>query len=119
MSGATRIMGKGGGISTWKLFCDGASRGNPGAAGAGAILYDPAGKPVVESRRYLGTATNNEAEYGARIMGLESAVENGVREIEVFLDSELVVRQMNGAYRVKSQNLKPLFFRARKLLNGF
>ncbi|PIS05449.1 MAG: ribonuclease H [Candidatus Buchananbacteria bacterium CG10_big_fil_rev_8_21_14_0_10_42_9] len=92
------------------LFCDGGARGNPGPAGAGAVLkYN--GK-TYEMKEYLGEATNNQAEYRALIMGLRKAVEVGVQELDCYLDSELLVEQMNQRYKVKNQGLAVLFVRA-------
>jgi ribonuclease HI len=101
------------------LHADGGSRGNPGPAGAGAVLTTEDGEEVAGLSRYLGRATNNVAEYQALIMGLEEARRLGCRELEVRLDSELIVRQLSGRYRVKSPHLKPLHDRARELLAGF
>jgi ribonuclease HI len=101
------------------LHADGGSRGNPGPAGAGAVLTTADGEEVAGLSRFLGTATNNVAEYQALIMGLEEARRRGCRELEVRLDSELIVRQLSGRYRVKSPHLKPLYDRARELLAGF
>lgn len=101
------------------LYCDGGSRGNPGPAGCGAVLLDPAGRQVGGWRQYLGRATNNHAEYQALILGLTQAAALGVRELTVLMDSELLVRQINGQYQVKSPQLKPLFEQARQLLAGF
>lgn len=101
------------------LYSDGGSRGNPGPAGCGAVLLDPAGRQVGAWRQYLGRATNNHAEYQALILGLTQAAEMGVRQLTVLMDSELLVRQINGQYQVKSPQLKPLYQQARQLLAGF
>ncbi len=101
------------------LHADGAARGNPGPAGAGAVLYDPAGDVVAELRRALGTATNNRAEYEAVVLGLEEARSRGVDDIVVRLDSELIVRQLRGEYRIRNAALQPLAQRALRLLHGF
>ncbi len=101
------------------LWSDGAARGNPGPAGAGALLRGSDGKVLAELKRYLGETTNNVAEYEAVLMGLEHALELGVRRIEVRADSQLVIRQLAGEYRVKNAGLKPLFARARALLDRF
>lgn len=101
------------------LFADGGSRGNPGPAGAGAVLVDSAGRQVATWHRYLGHATNNVAEYQALIMGLEGVLDLGATELAVRLDSELLVRQINGAYQVKSPQLKPLYQQARALAGRF
>jgi len=101
----------------WVINVDGASRGNPGPAGAGAILR--CGSERVELKQSLGNTTNNVAEYEALIMALEEALRRGARRIEVQSDSELLALQMNGAYRVKSPHLLPLFNRACELAKKF
>jgi queuosine biosynthesis protein QueD len=101
------------------LWADGASRGNPGPAGAAYVLVDPAGGQVAADGRYLGTVTNNVAEYEAVVAGLAAAKDLGVSELEVRLDSELVVRQLNGEYRVKDEKLQPLHREAARLLSSF
>jgi ribonuclease HI len=99
------------------LYADGASRGNPGAAAIGAVLYAPGDPdPVVEISEAIGTATNNVAEYRAVIAGLDAAVRLGVERLVVRLDSQLLVRQMAGEYKVRAAALKPLHRRAVELL---
>ena len=98
---------------------DGAARGNPGDAGCGAAIFDEHGALVKELSRYLGRATNNVAEYEGLLMGLEALLRLGVKKIIVQSDSELLVRQLNGAYRVKDEKLKLLFQRAMALLRQF
>ncbi len=90
------------------LFIDGASRGNPGRAGAGVWMTNGAGRKVVEMSRYLGHKTNNEAEYWALLLGLREAKRLGGKSIHIFTDSELIERQVKGLYRVKHLNLKGL-----------
>ena len=101
------------------LYTDGASRGNPGKAGAGIILYDPNGHILCESKKYLGICTNNEAEYRALILGLETALRMQQHHARIFLDSELVVRQMEGLYKIKNANLSRFATEAKKLLASF
>jgi len=101
------------------LYADGGARGNPGPAGAGAVIYDQSGAQIAALSRYLGQATNNVAEYQALIMGLEAALELGVARIEARLDSELLVKQLGGQYQVKAPHLKPLFQKAKALLQQF
>jgi ribonuclease HI len=101
------------------LFADGGSRGNPGPAASGAVLLDPAGELIEEIGAYLGIATNNVAEWTALILGLEAAARRGIRRLGVRLDSELVVKQLGGEYRVKNEGLRPLHDRARGLLRNF
>jgi ribonuclease HI len=103
----------------WRLFADGAARGNPGPAAAGFVLDDPEGRPAAAGGLVLGAATNNVAEYRALLAGLAKALELGVCAIEVRMDSELVVRQMTGVYRVKNEGLKPLFAEAQALSRRF
>jgi len=101
------------------LFADGAARGNPGPASYGFVLDDPEGRPRAAEGRTLGTATNNVAEYQALIAGLRCALAQGATAIEVRMDSELVVRQMTGVYKVRNAGLKPLFEEARRLSREF
>ncbi len=101
------------------VHTDGASRGNPGDAGIGWLILDESGKPVREGGRYIGVTTNNVAEYNALIEGLKMALEEGADEILVRSDSELMVRQVSGDYRVKNEGLLPLFVQARRLLLRF
>jgi ribonuclease HI len=101
------------------LWTDGAARGNPGPAGIGALLKTPSGEVLSQDSAYLGETTNNVAEYKALLLGLERALELGVRRIEVRADSELLVKQIKGEYRVKSPGLRPLFQAALELLGRF
>ncbi len=96
-----------------KLYTDGASRGNPGEAGGGIVLVDG---DVEEKSVYFGVRTNNEAEYLALIEGVKLALSRGAGELEIFMDSLLVVRQLRGEYRVKNPRIRPLFEKARRLL---
>lgn len=101
------------------LFADGGSRGNPGPAASGAVLLDPSGELLEEVGAYLGVATNNVAEWTALVLGLEAAARRGIRRLAVRLDSELVVKQLRGEYRVKHAGLQPLHRRAQQLLRNF
>ena len=96
-------------------FIDGGSRGNPGPAGYGVVIQDGAGETIETLARSIGTATNNVAEYHALLAALEYALDRKWRRLEIFCDSELVVRQMQGPYRGQSPDLKPLYQRAREL----
>jgi len=96
------------GVDRAILHADGASRGNPGPSAVAAIVYLPTGEELVSVAKKIGTATNNVAEYRAVIEGLKLAREIGVRELTVRVDSELVAKQLNGAYRIKSPDLAPL-----------
>lgn len=102
-----------------RLYSDGVARGNPGLAGAGAILVEPSGQVVDRLGKFLGTQTINFAEYTGLLLGLKRAQELGVREVEVFADSELMIRQLGGRYQVKSPSLRPLYEEALRLLNDF
>ncbi len=101
------------------LYTDGAARGNPGPAGAGAYVQDEEGSVVDEARRYLGEATNNVAEYQALLLGLERARALGATSLEVRADSELIVRQMRGEYRVRNSALQELCRKAHALAAAF
>lgn len=98
----------------WTLRCDGGSRGNPGPAAYGFVLADAHGREVEARGEYIGTATNNVAEYRALIAGLLSAVTHGASPLAVVMDSELVIRQMTGQYKVKNAGLKPLHLEAKQ-----
>ena len=106
-------------VTRVRVYSDGAARGNPGPAGAGAILVEPSGQVLDRIGKFLGTQTNNFAEYSGLLLGLKRARELGVSEVEVFADSELMIRQLGGRYQVKSASLRPLFDEALKLLNHF
>ena len=101
------------------LFTDGGSRGNPGIAGAGAVLYDEKKKKIASQKMSCGIQTNNFAEYSGLIMGLELALTNGITDLVVFMDSKLIVEQMSGNYKVKNIGLKPLFERAKSITENF
>src|SRR5262245_34647993 len=103
----------------WTLWCDGGARGNPGPGAGAYVLQDPAGREVEARGERLGAVTNNVAEYRALIAGLTAADRLGVKQLEVRLDTELVVRQMTGEYRVKHEGLKPLHASARVLAGRF
>ncbi len=103
---------------TATMHIDGASRGNPGPAAYAVVLARP-GLPVVEEADTIGTASNNVAEYTALVEGLTLAAELGVTALAVFSDSELMVKQMNGEYKVKNEDLRPLYEEARALRERF
>jgi ribonuclease HI len=98
---------------------DGGARGNPGPAAIGAVLTTPDGEVLERHGERIGKATNNVAEYRALLLGLERASERGAREVEVVGDSELVVRQVQGDYKVKDEALKGLYAKVVKALAGF
>lgn len=103
----------------YSVYVDGASRGNPGRAGAGAVIKDSHGNVIKRMKKGLGITTNNMAEYRALIMGLEEAKRLGLDRVKVFADSELVVKQIKGEYRVKNETLRPLYSEALDLAEGF
>ena len=101
-----------------RLSTDGGARGNPGPAAYGYVLEAEDGTVLDSRGEAIGVATNNVAEYSGLVAGLTKAVQLGVGELEVVSDSELMVRQMTGAYRVKNEGLKPLFLKASELARG-
>jgi ribonuclease HI len=100
-------------------FTDGASRGNPGRAGIGMLLFDEGGKKILEDCRFIGEATNNEAEYRALMGALDHAQKFTQDTVECYLDSELVVRQMNGHYAVKSDKMAGFVSEVRSRMMNF
>ncbi len=106
-------------MSKFILYCDGASRGNPGPASIGAVAYrDGEEAPAMEISKSIGRATNNQAEYRALIEGLRGVSRFKPAHVEVRMDSELVVRQVQGQYKVKNEGLKPLFLEVQEAIRG-
>ncbi len=101
------------------IYTDGASRGNPGPAAAGFVLADSQGKELAAKGIYLGEATNNVAEYTGLVRALEAAKEMSPKQLFVYSDSELMVRQINGQYKVKSEKIRPLYQQVMLLLDSF
>ena len=101
------------------VHVDGGARGNPGPAAIGVVVSDRDGMVLDELAERIGVATNNVAEYRALLRGLERAAALGAREVEVINDSELVARQLTGAYKVKHPSMKPLYEEAMSALRGF
>lgn len=101
------------------IYTDGASRGNPGEAGAGVIIYNHRGELVKKVKAYLGTTTNNVAEYMALIIALKEAISMKADAVQLFSDSELMVRQIKGIYKVKDPKMQVLCSEAKKLLSHF
>lgn len=101
------------------IFSDGGARGNPGPAGIGAVLYDENKKIVAEISQYLGETTNNQAEYKALIAALKEAKRLKAEELTCYLDSELVVKQLNREYKIKNKDLAPLFLEVYNLSLSF
>ncbi len=103
-----------------KIYIDGGARGNPGPGGAGVVISTADDNTVIhESGIFLGRVTNNSAEYRALLAGMEAAADLGAAEAEIFSDSELLVRQMTGKYRVKNERLQVLHEKARQLQSRF
>lgn len=102
-------------IASYRANIDGGSRGNPGPAAYGVVMRDGRGEIVASLKKYIGQNTNNVAEYFALIAALDYAQTQGIRALRVESDSELLVKQMRGQYKVKSEELKPLFERAKKM----
>ena len=105
--------------SEMKVYTDGGARGNPGPSAAGVAFINPQGKVVKEISKYLGVQTNNYAEYTALLIALEEADKIKIKRLDCYLDSELIVRQMAGVYRVKNAGLKPIYEKVKKLACGF
>jgi len=101
------------------VHVDGGARGNPGPAAAGAVISTPAGEVLTDAAEAIGVATNNVAEYRGLLLGLQCARELGASEVDVVNDSELVAKQVNGVYKVKHPDMKPLHAAAIKALEGF
>jgi len=101
------------------VHVDGGARGNPGPAAAGAVISTPAGEVLTDAAEAIGVATNNVAEYRGLLLGLRRARELGASEVDVVNDSELVAKQVNGLYKVKHPDMKPLHAAALKALEGF
>jgi ribonuclease HI len=106
-------------LAAYTANIDGGSRGNPGPAAYGVVIRDPRGEVVARLKKYIGRMTNNVAEYYGLIAALDYAQSRGIRALRIESDSELLVKQMRGQYKVKSADLKPLFERARKMAHTF
>ena len=106
-------------IAAYQANVDGGSRGNPGPAAYGVVVRDPRGDIVARLKKYIGKNTNNVAEYFGLIAALDYAQNHGIRALRIESDSELMVKQMRGQYKVKSAELKPLFERAKKMSQAF
>jgi ribonuclease HI len=105
--------------AAYRLNIDGGSRGNPGPAAYGVVIRDARGEIVARLKKYIGRSTNNVAEYYGLIAAMDYAQSHGVRAIRIESDSELLVKQMRGLYKVKSADLQPLFERAKKMSQSF
>ena len=101
------------------VYVDGASRGNPGPAGAGVWIIDADGHCLSKRAEFLGVTTNNVAEYQALLVGLKEAIKLSPARLSVYMDSELVVKQVRGEYRVRSKDLLPLYTQVKKIMQRF
>lgn len=101
---------------SYQIYSDGASRGNPGPAGIGAVVLK-GGEVVHEISKYLGATTNNVAEYEALLEALDYCVKKKLSPVEILADSQLMIRQLTGEYKVKHENIKPLYRRAQEYLS--
>lgn len=106
-------------INKYLVYTDGGARGNPGPSGIGVVIYDKDGEIVLKKSEYIGTKTNNQAEYQALILGLNEVGNLKADEVTCYLDSELVTKQMRGEYRVRNKNIAPLYQIASKLAKKF
>jgi ribonuclease HI len=105
--------------NNYRIYTDGGSRGNPGPSGAGGVIIDSNGEIISESSEYLGHQTNNYAEYMGLLLTLKRAKLLGIKKISVFMDSKLIVEQMNGNYKVKNEALKVIHLEIVELLKSF
>jgi ribonuclease HI len=112
------LLKKGLDIDKVILYTDGASRGNPGPASIGAVLKDTKGNLLARISQSIGSTTNNQAEYRAVIAALKKAINLGASEVELRADSELVIKQINGKYRVKNVAIRPLYQEVVKLIGS-
>jgi ribonuclease HI len=103
----------------WRAYCDGGSRGNPGPAACGVVICDPSGRAVKDVRFLIGVNTNQVAEYEALIRALKELREAGARRARVFTDSEFVVKQFNGIYKIRDERMKALMARVREVQSDF
>jgi ribonuclease HI len=107
-------------METLVIYTDGGSRGNPGEAGIGVVIYDEKKENILkEIGKYIGTETNNVAEYTALVVALKEACDMEAKRVKLFLDSELIVKQIKGEYRVKHEGLIPLYTKVVSLLKNF
>lgn len=104
---------------TYSLYTDGGARGNPGPGAIGVVLENEKGEAVYELSKFIGECTNNEAEYVALWTGLQMAVSKELKKVDAFVDSELVVKQVNGEYKVKNARLKKMYQRVKSLISNF
>lgn len=107
------------GMGEAKLYSDGGSRGNPGHSAGAFVICKMDNNVVEKSGFYIGITTNNQAEYQALLKGLQRTQALGIRKLNVFMDSELIVKQLNGLYKIKNKGLEPLYLQVKDLATGF
>jgi ribonuclease HI len=107
------------GITEVKMYADGGSRGNPGPSASGWVVFDLDDMLLKEGGFYLGITTNNQAEYTALKLGLEEAKHMGVKKVQVYMDSLLVINQMKGIFKVRNQDLLPIYTAIKKIVKDF
>ena len=103
-------------ITTAVLYCDGGSRGNPGPAATGYVILDQSGERIAQGGEYLGTTTNNQAEYKSLVHGLKRALDMGISSLAAYMDSQLVVRQITRQYKVRNQDILPIYKQSQKMI---
>lgn len=104
---------------SYKLYTDGGARGNPGPGAIGIVIMNDKDEVIYEASKYIGKCTNNEAEYTALQQGLKDSLDRKIESLDVFMDSELVVKQLNGEYKVKNDRLKDIYNEIKKISTGF
>ena len=102
----------------FKGYFDGASRSNPGHASYGSVIYDDSNKEIYTDKKYIGVQTNNIAEYSGAISILELCIKNNIHNIDIYGDSNLVIKQISNEWKVKSESIKPYYEKMKKLLDG-
>ncbi|HTL48382.1 MAG TPA: ribonuclease HI family protein [Verrucomicrobiae bacterium] len=105
--------------TAYKIYSDGGARGNPGPAAIGVLLCDPKGEMIEDHKEVIGNTTNNVAEYTAVLTGLDMAAAHGIQDVEYYVDSELVAKQICGEYRVKTPHILELFLKAKEKMTRF
>ena len=98
------------------LYFDGASRSNPGPASYGGVIYNEHGEEVATYKKYIGKHTNNVAEYLGCFHGIQACIQEGIKNVTIYGDSKLVIEQVNGRWKVKSDNIKPIYNEIKKVL---
>lgn len=114
-----KVPEKSASLTQAKLFTDGGSRGNPGPSALGYVILDMNDGIIKKESEFLGTTTNNQAEYQGLLSGLKDALSHGIKELEVYMDSELIIKQINGLYKIKNQDLLPIYKAVKEIAEKF